>query len=117
MDQENRGYVRGKEFNELRTKFENLRHSIRQEAQNRTPSPQQVDRERNPIPMYSGDRWDLPTFINLFSWTVTHQVEEALTYEIPVMMTTTKSRAELNRENGQMIVSNHCVYGVPSTRQ
>jgi len=94
-------YVRVDEFNEFRRNL------------SRTPSQQQAERERTPIPMYSGDRRDLPNFINrFFSWTVTQQVEQALTYEIPVLMTTKKSRAELDREYGRTIVGDSCVYGV-----
>ena len=86
---ETQGYGRADEFEELRRSFKQLRQtSIRQEAQSWTPS-RQVERERNPIPMYSGDRRDLTNFINrYFSWTVTQQVEEALTYEIPIILTT-----------------------------
>ena len=96
----------GQEFNELRRNFENLRHSMRQESQNRTPSQQQYESARNPIPMYSGDRRDLPNFINRFHlWTVTHRVEQALTYEFTVLMTTKNpEQAELDREYGQTIV-------------
>ena len=85
---ETSGYVRVDGLEELRRSFEQLRQTseTRQEAQSRTPS-QQIERERNPIPMYSGDRRDLPTFINrFFSWTVTQRVEQALTYEVPVLM-------------------------------
>ena len=70
------GHVRVNEFNELRRNVDELRHSFKQEAQDRTPF-QQVERERNPIPIYSGDRRDLPNFINrFFSWTVTQRVEK-----------------------------------------
>lgn len=63
--------------------------------------------------MYPGDRRDLQNFINrFFSWAVTHQVEEALTYETPVLMTTKKSRAELKRvrtiNRGQITLRLEC---------
>ena len=62
--------------------------------------------------MYSGDRRALPNFINrFFSWAVTQRVEQALTYQVPVLMTTKKSRAELGREYGQIIVGDSlCVW-------
>ena len=101
---ETQGYVRKDRFEELRRSFEQL-------TRDRTPS-QQVERERNPIPMYSGDRRDLSNFINrFFSWAVTQQVEEALTYETPVILTTKKSRVELNQEYGRTRVDKSlCVW-------
>ena len=46
-----------------------------------------------------------------FSWTVTKRVEQALTHEVPIIMTTKNSRPELDREYGQKIVSDSlCVW-------
>lgn len=101
------GYVKKvDDFEELRRSLERSRQTnqIKQETQNYSPSQQQVEREKNSIPMYSRDRRDSPDCINCsFPWTVTQQGEQALTYEIPIL-TTKKFRAELNREYIQMIV-------------
>lgn len=60
--------------------------TTRQDAHVRTPSLQQYEMERYPIPMYSGDREDISHFINRFvSRAVSQQCEEALTiYDISV---------------------------------
>ena len=47
---------------------------------------------------------------------VTQQVEQALTYEIPVLMTTKKSRAELEREYGRTIVGDSLCVWSPLTK-
>lgn len=52
------GYVRLYHFEDLCKSFEQLRQTnqIRQEARKRPLSQQQVDCEKNLIPMYSGNR-------------------------------------------------------------
>lgn len=89
LDQEIREYVRVKELAEFRRMLdEHIRQcTATREDMARTPSQQHYEREKNSILMY------------LHSGTVRMR-----THEILVLMRTRKSRAELNKEYGRMIV-------------
>ena len=66
------------------------------------PQNQQAGTGRFPIPMYSGERNSLPRFLKLFyTWALSNTAEDALSYSRPVIMTSKKSRSELEREYGR----------------
>ena len=63
-----------------------------------------------PIPMYFGERNSLPRFLKLFySWALSHRSEDALSYSRPVIMTSKKSRSELEGEYGRRDVERSLV--------
>lgn len=100
--------LRVEKLNELRKMFEQhikqCTGSTRQETV-RTISLQQYELERHLIAVYSRKRSVLSRFISrFFSWAVTKQCEAALTYHIPVVMSTQKPREELNNQYGTRIV-------------
>ena len=60
--------------------------------------------------MYSGERNILPRFLKLFySWALSHRSEDALSYSRPVIMTSKKSRSELEGEYGRRDVERSLV--------
>ena len=64
--------------------------------------PQNQQTGTFPIPMYSGERNSLPRFLKLFySWALSHRSEDASSYSRPVIMTSKKSRSELEDEYGR----------------
>ena len=66
------------------------------------PQNQQAGTDRFPITMYSGERNSLSRFLKLFyTWALSHKSEDALGYSRPVIMTTKKSRTELEVEYGR----------------
>ena len=66
------------------------------------PSPplnQKAGNDRFPIAIYSGERSTLSRSLKFFyTWTISHQSEDALNYSRPVVMTTKKSRGEIEVE-------------------
>ena len=67
-----------------------------------SPQNQQTGTDRFPIPMYSGERNSLSRFLKLFyTWALSHKPEDALSYSRPVIMTSKKSRSELEGEYGR----------------
>ena len=75
----------------------------RQVERGSTPLPSQNQQAGTfPIPMYSGERNILPRFLKLFySWALSHRSEDALSYSRPVIMTSKKSRSELEGKYGR----------------
>ena len=71
------------------------------------PSPplnQQAGNDRFPIPMYSGERGTLSRFLKLFyTWALSNKSEDALNHSRAVIMTTKKSRSELEVEYGRNV--------------
>ena len=66
------------------------------------PQNQQAGTGRFPIPM--------PRFLKLFyTWTLSYTAEDALSYSRPVIMTSKKSRSELEREYGRRDVEQSLV--------
>ena len=66
------------------------------------PQNQQAGTDGFPTPMYSGERNSLPRFLKLFySWALSHRSEDAFSYSRPVIMTSKKSRSELEGEYGR----------------
>ena len=66
------------------------------------PQNQQAGNDRFPIPIYSGERSILSRFLKLFyTWALSHKSEDMLNYRRPVIMTTKKSRSELEVEYGR----------------
>ena len=59
-----------------------------------------------PIPMYSGERSSLSTFLKQFhTWALSSRSEDTLTNSRPVILTGDKSRRELEIEDGRQIVA------------
>ena len=81
----------------------------------RGPAPlpsqnQQAGTDRFPIPMYSGERSSLSRFLKLFyTWALSHKTEDALSNGRPVIMTSKKSRSELEIEYGRRDVEQSLV--------
>lgn len=99
------------ELNELRTIVEQhvrqFASLIRQTDHVRTPSLQQVEQERYPIPVYCGDRKTQTRLLSLFFfWARWYQCEEAVRYHTPTPITTKRSRTEMNDEYVKLIVDN-----------
>ena len=60
--------------------------------------------------MYSGERSSLSRFLIFFyTWALSHKSEDALYYSRPVVMTTKKSRSELEVEYGRRNVEQSLV--------
>ena len=78
----------------------NLRRQVERGSAPLSPQNQQAGTDKFPILMYSGER--LSKFLKLFyTWALSHKSEDALSYRRSVIMTTTKSRAELEVEYGR----------------
>ena len=75
------------------------------------PLNQQAENDRFPIPIYSsGERSTLSRFLKLFyTWALSHKSEDALNYSRSVIMTTKKSRTELEVEYGRRNVEQSLV--------
>ena len=58
------------------------------------PQNRQAGTDRFPIPMYSGERKSLSRFLKLFyTWALSQESEDALSYSRLVIMTSKKSRS------------------------
>ena len=85
-----------------------LRRQVERGSASMPPQNQQAG--TFPIPMYSGERNSLPRFLKLFySWALSHRSEDALSYSRPVIMTSKKSRSELEGEYGRRDVERSLV--------
>ena len=74
------------------------------------PQNQQAGTDGFPIPVYSGERNDMSSFLKLFyTWALLHKSEDALSYSGPVIMTSKKSRSELKEEYGRRDVEQSLV--------
>ena len=88
----------------------NLRRQVERGSTALPPQNQQAETDRFPIPMYSGKRNSLSSFLKLFyTWALSHKSEDALSYSRPVIMTSKKSRSELEREYGRRDVEQSLV--------
>ena len=77
----------------------NLRRQVERGLVALPPQNQQAGTDRFPIPMYSGERNSMSRFLKLFyTWALSHKSEDALSHSRPVIMTSKKSRTELERE-------------------
>ena len=80
----------------------NLRRQVELGSAPSPPLNQQTGNDRFPIPIYSGERSTLSTFLKIFyTWALSHKSKDALNYSRPVLMTTKKSRTELEVEYGR----------------
>ena len=87
-----------------------LRRQVERGSAAMPPQNQQAGTGRFPIPMYSGERNSLPRFLKLFyMWALSHTAEDALSYSRSVIMTSKKSRSELEREYGRRDVEQSLV--------
>ena len=60
--------------------------------------------------MYSGKRSSLSRFLKLFyTWALSHKSEDALNYSRPIIMTSNKSRSELEIKYGRRDVEQSLV--------
>ena len=97
----------GNTFDDLRARVDyypnemaDLRRRVERGSASMPPQNQQAG--TFPIPMYSGERNSLPRFLKLFYlWALPHRSEDALSYSRPVIMTSKKSRSELEGEYGR----------------
>ena len=90
----------------------NLRRQVERGSAAMPPQSQQAGTDRFPIPMYSGERNSLSRFLKLFyTWALSHKSEDVLSYSRPVIMTSKKSRSELEREYGRRDVEQSLVVG------
>ena len=79
----------------------NLKRQVERGSAPLPPQNQQAGTDRFPIPMYSGERSSLSMFLRLLNtWALSHKAEGALSYSRPVIMTSKKSRSELEIEYG-----------------
>ena len=80
----------------------NLRKQVELGSAPSPPLNQQAGNDRFPIPIYSGQRSILSRFLKLFyTWALSSKSEDALTHSQPIVMTTAKSRTELEMEYGR----------------
>ena len=83
------------------TEMINSRRQVELGSAPSRPLNQQAGNDRFPVPMYSGEHTTLSRFLKLFyTWALSHKSEDALDYCRPVIMTTKKSRSELEVEYG-----------------
>ena len=88
----------------------NLRRQVERGSATMPPQNQQTGTDRFPIPMYSGERNSLSRFLKLFyTWALSHKSEDVLSYSRPVIMTSKKSRSELEEEYGRRDVEQSLV--------
>ena len=88
----------------------NLRRRVERGSAAMPPQNQQAGTDRFPIPMYSGERNSLSRFLKLFyTWALSHKSEDALSYSRPVIMTSKRSRSELEGEYGRRDVEQSLV--------
>ena len=67
---------------------------------------QQAKTDRFPIPMYSGERNSLSSFLkHFYTWALSSQSEDALNHGRPIIMTEDKSRIELEIGYGRQTVA------------
>ena len=105
----------GNTFDDLRARvdyYSNEMADLRRQVERGSASmpPQNQQAGTFPIPMYSGERNSLPRFLKLFySWALSHRSEDALSYSRPVIVTSKKSRSELEGEYGRRDVERSLV--------
>ena len=105
----------GNTFDDLRARadyYSNEMADLRRQVERGSASmpPQNQQAGTFPIPMYSGERNSLPRFLKLFySWALSRRSEDALSYSRPVIMTSKKSRSELEGEYGRRDVERSLV--------
>ena len=88
----------------------NLRRQVERGSAALPPQNQQAGTKRFPILMYSVERNSLSRFLKLFyPWALSHKSEDALSYSRPIIMTSKKSRSELEREYGRRDVEQSLV--------
>ena len=88
----------------------NLKRQVERGSVPLPPQNQQAGSDRFPIPMYSGECNSLSRFLKLFyTWALSHKSEDTLSYSRPVVMTSKKSRSELEREYGRRDVEQSLV--------
>ena len=88
----------------------NLKRQVERGSAPLSPQNQQAGTDRFPIPMYCGERSSLSRFLKLFyTWALSHKSEDALGYIRPVIMTSKKSRSELEIEYGRRDVEQSLV--------
>ena len=88
----------------------NLRRQVERGSAALPPQNQQAGTKRFPILMYSVERNGLSRFLKLFyPWALSHKSEDALSYSRPIIMTSKKSRSELEREYGRRDVEQSLV--------
>ena len=88
----------------------NLKRQVKRGSAPLPSQNQQAGTDRFPIPMYSGERSSLSRFLKLFyAWALSHKTEDALSYGRPLIMTSNKSRSELEIEYGRRDVEQSLV--------
>ena len=88
----------------------NLRRQVERGSAALPPQNQQAGNKRFPTLMYSVERNSLSRDLKLFyPWALSHKSEDALSYSRPIIMTSKKSRSELEREYGRRDVEQSLV--------
>ena len=88
----------------------NLKRQVERGSAPLPSQNQQAGTDRFPIPIYSGERSTLSRFLKLFyTCALSHKSEDELSYSRPVIMTTKKSRAELEIDCGRRNVEQSLV--------
>ena len=91
-------------------KMTNLKRQVERGSASLPPQNQQAGTGRFPIPMYSGERSSLSMLLKLlYTWALSHKAEDALSYSRPEIMTSKKSRSELEIEYGRRDVEQSLV--------
>ena len=80
----------------------NLKRQVERGSAPLPSQNQQAGTDRFPIPTYSGERNSLSGFLKFFyTWALSHKSEDSLSYSRPIIMTSKKSRSELEKEYGR----------------
>ena len=88
----------------------NLKRQVERGSAPLASQNQQAGTDRFIIPIYSGERSTLSRFLKLFyTCVLSHKSEDELSYSRPVIMTTKKSRAELEVDCGRRNVEQSLV--------
>ena len=91
--------LRVRVYHHHENKMTNLKRQVERGSAPLPPQNQQAGTDRFPIPMYSGERSSLSMFLKLlYTWALSHKAEDSLCYSRPVIMTSKKSRSELEIE-------------------
>ena len=102
--------LRVRVYHHHENKMTNLKRQVERGSAPLPPQNQQAGTDRFPIPMYSGERSSLSMLLKLlYTWALSHKAEDALSYSRPVIMTSKKSRSELEIEYGRRDVEQSLV--------
>ena len=109
--------LRVRVYHHRENKMTNLKRQVERGSAPLPPQNQQAGTDRFPIPMYSEERSSLSMFLKLlYTWALSRKAEDALSYSRPVIMTSKKSRSELEIEYGRRDVEQSLVVSSALTK-